>query len=72
VTFGRYSGVQNEIGFDGHWVSPTGFHVVVEVKTTEVYAINTAVLLSYIDKLVSAAKIPDRDHGISFPRLRTT
>ena len=39
VTFGRYQGVPGQIGFDGHWKSPTGFHIVVEVKTTEVYAI---------------------------------
>ena len=37
VAFGRYHGVQGKIGFDGHWQSPTGFHVVAEVKTTEAY-----------------------------------
>ena len=28
----------SQIGFDGHWTSPTGFHIVVEAKTTDVYA----------------------------------
>ena len=61
VKYGRYSGVQGQIGFDGHWESPTGFHVVVEVKTTEVYAIKTATLLQYINELVSEGMIHDRD-----------
>lgn len=61
VTYGRYHGVPGEIGFDGLWKSETGFHVVVEVKTTEVYAIKTATLLNYINELVSTKVIPDPD-----------
>jgi len=53
VTFGRYQGVQGQIGFDGHWKSPTGFNIVIEVKTTDVYAIKTATLIGYIDGLIS-------------------
>lgn len=64
VTFGRYRGVQGEIGFDGHWESPVGFHLVVEVKTTEVYTINTATLVGYVDKLISEQKIPDWKHAL--------
>jgi hypothetical protein len=60
VTFGRYTGVRGQVGYDGHWKSPTGFHIVVEVKTTETYAIKTATLLGYIDELISERKIPDR------------
>ena len=46
VTPGRYRGVQGEIGFDGLWKSPkTEFSIVVEVKKTEAYAIDTSVLL---------------------------
>jgi hypothetical protein len=52
VEFGRYRGVQNQIGFDGLWQSPTGLNLVVEVKTTETYAIRTATLLNYIDELM--------------------
>lgn len=58
VTYGRYSGVSNDIGFDGHWVSPASAHIVAEVKTTDVYAIRTSALLTYINDLVSVGKIP--------------
>ena len=64
VIFGRYHGVQNQIGFDGHWKSSTGFHIVVEVKTTEVYAIKSATLVGYVDALISDKKIPSWDHAL--------
>jgi hypothetical protein len=59
VVFGRYQGVQGQIGFDGRWKSGSGFDLVVEVKTTEVYAIKTATLLHYINELVSNKSISD-------------
>jgi hypothetical protein len=46
VIFGRYQGVQGRIGFDGHWKSPNGYHIVAEVKTSDVYSIKTATLLN--------------------------
>jgi hypothetical protein len=65
VEFGRYRGVQNEIGFDGLWKSSFGnTHIVVEVKTTEAYTIKTSTILGYINDLVSAKKIPDRDQAL--------
>lgn len=66
VTFGRYKGTPGKSGFDGYWRSPSdnGLHVVVEVKTTEVYAIKTATLMGYIHDLVSEKKIPDADSAI--------
>jgi hypothetical protein len=64
VTFGRYRGVHSEIGFDGHWRSPTGFHIVVEVKRSEVYPIRTDTLVNYINNLISERKIPDEDHAL--------
>lgn len=64
VTFGRYKGVRGEIGFDGLWKSPSGLFIVVEVKTTDAYAIKTATLLGYIDQLISEQKIPDWDHAL--------
>lgn len=64
VAFGRYQGVQGQIGFDGLWQSPTNFQVVVEVKTTEVYAIKTASLVGYVDALISAQKIPNWDNAL--------
>ncbi|MBA7607851.1 hypothetical protein ES703_15020 [subsurface metagenome] len=77
VTFGRYQGVPGEIGFDGHWKSPTGFHIVVEVKTTEAYAIKAATLVNYVNELISEKEIPSWDKalglyvvGRSDPELR--
>ena len=64
VTFGRYKGIQGEIGFDGVWKSSSGLYIVVEVKTTDVYAIKTATLLGYIDRLISEQKVPDWDHAL--------
>jgi hypothetical protein len=64
VTFGRYRGVQGQIGFDGYWKSPAKFHIVVEVKTTEAYAVKTATLLGYLDELISEKRIPDPDSAI--------
>ncbi len=64
VTFGRYQGVQGEIGFDGHWKSPSGFHLVVEVKTTEVYSVKASTLVGYVDELISSGQIPDWDHAL--------
>jgi hypothetical protein len=78
VTFGRYQGVHGQFGFDGHWVSPTGYHVVVEVKTSEVYAVRTAALLGYVDGLISEQRIPDREQALGLyvvgrpdPEIRT-
>ena len=64
VTFGRYQGAAGLPGFDGHWTSPTGFHVVVEVKTTEVYSVKTKTLLGYVDGLISERTIPNRDAAL--------
>lgn len=57
VQFGRYKGVKGGMGFDGHWKSPSGSHIVVEVKTTETYPIKTATLVGYVDELISGKKI---------------
>lgn len=64
VVFGRYSGVKSEIGFDGHWISPEGFHIVVEVKSSETYPINTATILEYINQLISENQIPSDNDAI--------
>jgi len=59
VHYGRYQGVQGHNGFDGHWISPTeDFHIVVEVKTSEVYPIKTSILVGYIEHLISDQQIP--------------
>jgi hypothetical protein len=61
VVFGRYQGVQGELGFDGHWKSPKDFHIVTEIKTTDAYAIKAATLTGYVDGLISEKRIPSWD-----------
>ena len=53
VEFGRYQGVQGQIGNDGLWKSTSDFSVVIEVKTTEVYAVKTirSQVISYVETL---------------------
>ncbi len=60
VAYGRYHGVSGQIGFDGLWSSASGVHLVVEVKTTEAYAIKTASLVGYIDSLISEKRVAPR------------
>ena len=57
VVYGRYRGVQGQIGFDGLWRSQTGWALVVETKTTDVYTVRTDTLLGYINALVSEGQI---------------
>ena len=64
VAFGRYHGVRGEIGFDGHWKSPSGFHLVIEVKTTEAYSVKTATLVGYVDRLISAKQLPNWEKAL--------
>jgi len=59
VEHGRYQGVPGEIGHDGLWTSPTGFHVVIETKTTEQFHIKTSALTGYVNELISEQRIPD-------------
>lgn len=64
VIFGRYHGVPGKVGFDGHWESSSGFHIVVEVKTTETYAVKTATLVGYINDLISEKSIPSWENTL--------
>ena len=64
VEYGRYRGVPGEIGHDGLWSSPTGLHIVVEVKTTDAYSIKTATLLNYVDRLISEKRVSDWEHAL--------
>jgi hypothetical protein len=54
---GRYRGVRNDIGYDGIWRS-AGNSLVVEVKTTDAYAISLDVIIDYRDRLVEESRIP--------------
>lgn len=78
VQFGRYQGVVGQLGFDGYWASPSGFHIVAEVKTSEVYAAKAATLVGYVDGLISERQIPSWDVALGLyvvgrpdPELRT-
>jgi len=64
VTFGRYHGVPGQIGFDGLWQSELKFSIVIEVKTTETYAIKTSTLIGYINDLISEKKIQENVLGL--------
>lgn len=65
VEFGRYRGVRgDEIGFDGHWVASDDYHLVVETKTTQEFAIRTDTLLSYINGLISQERIPSEEDAL--------
>jgi len=63
VDYGRYRGTANEIGFDGIW-RWNDFSIVVEVKTTDAFSIQTATVIGYVDRLISAGKIRDWDHAM--------
>jgi hypothetical protein len=47
VTNGAYQGRQGHIGYDGVWKFPTNHSVIVEVKTTDTYRIDTTKLAGY-------------------------
>ena len=64
VTFGRYRGVKGQVGFDGLWQSPTGWSIVVETKTTDVYTVRTDTLLGYMNSLVSDGRISGTDRAV--------
>ncbi len=64
VHYGRYQGVSGQIGNDGLWRSPSGLDIVVEIKTTDAYAIRTATLMGYISDLISAQEIPSRQDAL--------
>lgn len=59
VVYGRYRGVRGEVGYDGLWRSPSGWAVIVEAKTADVYTVKTAPLLGYINDLVSEGELSD-------------
>jgi len=56
VEYGRYAGRQGVVGHDGHWRSPSG-DIIVEVKTTDAYAITTATVLNYVNELISHGRL---------------
>lgn len=57
VAPGRYRGTVNAIGFDGLWKFPSGFAVVVEVKTTDAYTIRLDKIADYRGDLIKDGQI---------------
>ena len=64
VEDGRYRGSKNNIGNDGLWLFPSGHHVVIEVKTTDTYRIDSNIIADYRKKLVASQKINEENSSI--------
>ena len=59
IEHGRYRGKVGDIGFDGIWSYPNGYSIVVEVKTTDAYAIDLDKVAAYRKALIGQDKITD-------------
>lgn len=59
VTNGSYQGRQGNVGFDGLWTLPTAHSLVVEVKTTDAYRIDTDRLAGYRKELAEVGKLTE-------------
>jgi hypothetical protein len=57
VEDGRYQGVRNIVGFDGCWRRRGEPDLVVEVKTTDRYAMSLDTLATYRTKLISEGRV---------------
>jgi len=64
VEDGRYRGSKNSIGNDGLWLFPSGHYVVIEVKTTDAYRIDSNTIANYRKKLVASQKISEENSSI--------
>lgn len=59
IEHGRYRGKAGDIGFDGIWRYPNGYSLVVEVKTTDAYAIDLDRVAGYRKALIDQNRITD-------------
>lgn len=57
VVPGLYRGKSNAIGFDGIWRFPNEYNIVVEVKTTDAYAIDLDKIANYRRALIQDGKV---------------
>lgn len=64
VEDGRYRGSKNIIGNDGLWRFPSDHYVVVEVKTTDTYRIDSNIIAEYRKKLIANQKITEENSSI--------
>ncbi|HEX8128074.1 MAG TPA: hypothetical protein VF527_03165 [Pyrinomonadaceae bacterium] len=66
VTYGRYRGVQSQIGFDGLWRFPNAHAVIVEVKTTDTYRIDLNSVANYRRALINQGDCLEEQSSILF------
>lgn len=66
ITYGRYRGVQSQIGFDGLWRFPNGHAVIVEVKTTDTYRIDLNSVANYRRALINRGDCSEDQSSILF------
>jgi len=64
VEDGRYQGSKANIGYDGLWRFPSEHSVVVEVKTTDAYRIDSNKIAEYRKKLITVEKIEEEHSSI--------
>jgi len=64
VEYGRYRGTKTDSGHDGLWRFPDGHSVVVEVKTTDAYRIDTDKIANYRKKLIASDAIVESHSSI--------
>lgn len=64
ITYGRYRGSTNQIGFDGIWISPDKHGIVAEVKTTDAYRIDLNVISEYRRKLIADNQFSESNSSI--------
>lgn len=57
VENGLYQGRRGEVGFDGLWTLTSGYALVVEVKTTDVYTMSLDTIADYREKLAEVGRI---------------
>lgn len=66
IDYGRYRGVQKDIGFDGLWRANDGTTILVEVKTTDVYRLSLDVTATYRKKLLEKERIAEAKSSILY------
>lgn len=64
VQFGRYRGKPSLVGYDGLWRFPNGHCVVVEVKTTDAYRIDSNTVADYRRRLIDNGEINEDQSSI--------
>lgn len=64
VKSGRYRGRQGAVGNDGLWILPSGYQIVVEVKTTDAYRIDLDVIAAYRNALIGSSEVSESNSSV--------